>query len=159
MEVLNNVWFCLLALVFIDNVRGQVCHEEGKCTGGTFSGIQNAQAYEECLQLCRFNSDCSWASYLNNRKECWLYKTCPNITADQCTNCFTGTSLKYAEVTSYLCLQMLNYFKVKALVALFVIKWALAKALQCCKHMLQILLHVWNYVKPNLIVSSILMIM
>ena len=54
------------------------CINSGRCQGNL---IQNNKigTYQECMKNCQNKYECSWISYNDDTKDCYLYSTCADI--------------------------------------------------------------------------------
>ena len=68
----------LFTLLFKDSSSALVCNEVGYCSGGDFVDFQTSFSADECLDLCKVNTNCSWFSYKDNDNTCLLTKNCPS---------------------------------------------------------------------------------
>ena len=88
--LIKTLLFCLLFQIAF----AIVCNEVGFCSGGDFVDFQTTLNSDECLDLCKLNSNCSWFSYNDNDNTCLLTRNCPS----QDPVCQDQLACKYGQV-------------------------------------------------------------
>ena len=83
--------------VFSQTVGAQICNDPGICVDSFFLGSVSVNGTMDCLNACRLNEGCNFATYLSNcgPKECTnclFFKTCEKLDSNTCPNCLTSST-------------------------------------------------------------------
>ena len=94
--------FCMVMLalnlcfVFFYNCRvllcssSSVCFEPGVCTESFLLWEGQTDTLNECLQLCKDKSNCTWFSYYLEFSVCLLLSDCEILNQEECPDCVSG---------------------------------------------------------------------
>ena len=83
--------------VFSQTVGAQICNDPGICVDSFFLGSVSVNGTMDCLNACRLNEGCNFATYLSNCGpkdciNCLFFKTCEKLDSNTCPNCLTSST-------------------------------------------------------------------
>ena len=79
-----------------------VCREAGQCRNGFEVGFdRDVESYDDCLAVCKANSQCLWFTHVGGVSICLSFATCPSITEGQCPECLSGKFYRDFSLSSF----------------------------------------------------------
>jgi len=83
--------FCIVALSpHLTFARDAQCFVSGEYINSQFIDITISQNENQCLSVCKENSNCSCFTYLPSSASCIIFYTCGEIDATNCSECISG---------------------------------------------------------------------
>ncbi len=84
--------YTILLLIFPLTLAETQCSIPGQCIDGELITLESLESEKACLSECRDTEDCAWYTFDNKLNICELFKTCPDVSQDQCPDCLSGES-------------------------------------------------------------------
>ena len=80
--------FVILLLCCLASAHSQQCHVQGEVVGA-INGVHDVTSYNECLNYCQANADCSCFTYYEDRRECQEFSEYNSLDIS-CSTCISG---------------------------------------------------------------------
>jgi hypothetical protein len=82
--------FLLALLLLLAAVAAQepMCYMPGQCAG-IVVGFPSTDTYNDCLDVCKNNTNCKFFTHYLDTAECLEFYDCPSVDT-ACENCFSG---------------------------------------------------------------------